>query len=135
MFSPASRSKLKVTFSPYSRHYHLDGNSLKNNVSASGVRIYIPFKTIFVKSHKEQCSSGHLDLRISKRSSVSLMSGGNTGKILFNKPNRETTRSAKDNEFIRYCTYNVQNLMERNASACGLFYTFGTVRHTSKDSI
>lgn len=96
-----------------------------------------PLKTIFVKSHKDQLWTPRFTNEIiSKRSSISLMSGGNTGKILFNKPNSETTRSAKDTEIlfaIRSLTYNVQNLVESNASACDLFYTFCTFRHTSKD--
>lgn len=72
----AIRSKcVKVTFSPNFRDYHLDGNSMKSIFSLRGigcVDIYIPFgiscaqtiKGHLHKSHKDQCGSGHLDLRM-----------------------------------------------------------------------
>lgn len=94
-----------MTFSPYFRLYHLDGNSSKNNVSASGVWKYIPFGKSCAQTIKDHLGEitqrsvqlwtpGFTNEIISKRSSVSLMSGGNTGKILFNKPNRETEKQS-----------------------------------------
>lgn len=89
---------------------------------ASGVWKYIPFGKSCaqtIKDHLRKITQRSVQLWtprftneiISKRSSISLMSGGNTGKILFNKPNSETTRSAKDTEILfAICslTYNVQ---------------------------
>lgn len=114
VFSPASRRKLKVTFSPYFRHYHLVGNSSKNNVR--GIREYIILLgkscAQTIKDHLRKIRQRSVQLWsprftneiISKRKAALVR---DVGRIWFDQQRNNNQERQRKVYYLLYCIYSL----------------------------